>query len=105
MSFITVYITNPNEKAAQVLTQQLLEKKIIACANLFPIQSSYWWQGTIERESEWVALVKTIPENWPGLKESILKLHPYEVPCIMKTEVEANEAYEDWIKKSVVKLE
>ncbi len=24
-------------------------------------------------------------------------IHPYETPCIMKFEVEANKAYADWI--------
>ena len=33
------------------------------------------------------------------LKIEIEKVHPYETPCIMKFNVEANEAYEEWIEK------
>lgn len=74
---------------------------MIACANLLPIQSMYWWQGEIAREGEWVSLVKTIPEHWDTLVKVVNELHPYEVPCILKIEVTANDAYEQWIRESV----
>ena len=99
MSFITVYITHASEKAAKLMVDQLLEKKIIACGNLFPITSAYWWQEAICKETEWVSLVKTQSKYWEPLKEWVEEKHPYDVPCIMKFEVEANAAYENWINK------
>jgi len=30
------------------------------------------------------------------------RIHPYEVPCIVKWEVEANVSYEKWIVDSTV---
>jgi len=36
------------------------------------------------------------------LQEEITEVHPYTVPCIMKIEVSANQAYEDWIRQEVV---
>lgn len=97
MRFAIVYITHPNEETAKEIGDKLLEKRLIACANIFPITSAYWWQGGIQREGEWVSIVKTALPLWPKLKEEVLSIHPYEVPCIMKLEVEANEAYYHWI--------
>ncbi len=101
MSFIIVYITHATEKVAMKVSNYLVEQKFAACANIFPIKSTYWWNQTVQTENEWVSIVKTIPENWIRLKKEVEKVHPYEVPCIMKFDVEANEAYENWIRESV----
>ena len=97
MSFIAVYITHENEEAAKSLVDQLVEHKIIACGNIFPITSAYWWKDAICKESEWVSLVKTQSKYWEPLKAWVEENHPYDVPCIMKIEVEANDSYENWI--------
>lgn len=101
MGFISVYITFPNEQSAKEITDLLIQKKCVACANLFPISSSYWWDAAIVKENEWVSIVKTTTANWTWLKEEINEIHPYDVPCIIKYEVEANDAYEAWIRSSV----
>ena len=101
MSFIAVYITHNSADAAKALTDVLIEERYIACANIFPMQSAYWWKGAIAREDEVVSIVKTIPENWSALVGKVKQLHPYEVPCIMKIEAEANVAYEAWIRENV----
>ena len=101
MSFIIVYITHATEKVATKVSNYLVEQKFVACANIFPIKSAYWWKSALQSENEWVTIVKTIPENWVALKKEVEAIHPYDVPCIMKFDVEANEAYENWIKESV----
>jgi len=101
MSFAFIYITYPSEVEAQRVSQHLLEQKLIACTNIFPITSAYWWQGVIQNEQEWVSIVKTTLENYEGVKSEVEKIHPYDVPCILKIEVVANEVYEQWIRSSV----
>lgn len=102
MGFIAVYITNASKEAAQVLADKLLAERLIACANIFPISASYHWQGSIANEDEWVAIVKTTKDLWQKLQTKVIEIHPYDVPCIMKIDVEANEAYEKWIRESVL---
>ena len=97
MWFIAIYTTFPNEDEANKVCKELLLNKIIACYNLFPIKSSYWWNSEIENSKEFVSILKTKKENWELVKKEIKKLHSYEVPCIIKFEVEANESYEKWI--------
>ena len=98
MAFILIYVTHESEKSAKKIVSHLLQKKLIACANLFPITSSYWWKGKIEDSKEIVSLLKTKKENWEKVKSEIEKIHPYETPCIMKLDAEANESYESWVK-------
>ena len=101
MGFIAVYITNKSKETAQILADELLQARLIACANILPIEATYHWAGAIQQEQEWVALVKTTHANWEALKSKVMRIHPYKVPCIMKFEVEANEAYEQWIRQMV----
>ncbi len=100
MSFIAIYITHASKENAQKLCNKLLEQHLIACANIFPIQSHYHWQGNIERDDEWVSIVKTQKKHWKTLRDLVLKIHPYTTPCIMKIKVKANKDYEDWIKET-----
>lgn len=97
MSFIIIYVTHENITEAKKIGNYLLKQKKIACANYLPIQSAYWWNASIESNNEYVSIFKTSLEYWDIVKLEIEKIHPYDVPCIMKIEVEANESYEKWI--------
>jgi len=99
MEFILVYITHKNRNEARKVVSHLLKRRIIACANIFPIESHYQWKGKIERAKEIVTIVKTRKENWKKVKAEVERIHPYEVPCIMKLDAEANASYESWIRK------
>lgn len=101
MSLIFVYITNPSKKHAEKVALHLLKKKLIGCANIFPVKSFYWWQGKIEESKEYVLLAKTIKENFEKIKEEVKKVHDYKVPIIGRLEVESNKEYEDWVRKEV----
>jgi periplasmic divalent cation tolerance protein len=101
MAFLILYVTHADEASARALSQHLLEQKLIACANIFPIQSAYWWQGAVENAQEWVSLLKTSVDMGERTEAVILALHAYDTPCVMRWEVRANESYERWIQESV----
>jgi uncharacterized protein involved in tolerance to divalent cations len=44
MSFSLLYVTHPSRPEAVRITTELLQQHIIACANYFPIESTYWWE-------------------------------------------------------------
>lgn len=99
MPFIFIYTTHKNQQEADGIVNALLQKKLIACANFYPIMSRYVWKGAIENSEEVVAILKTRTEKWFQVKEYIESVHPYEVPCIVRlAEVEANGSYEEWIQ-------
>ncbi len=101
MPFIAIYITFDSEESAKEICYGLIEKRLVACYNLFPIASAYWWQQEIQSDNEFVAIVKTVAERWEKVVELVERTHPYEVPCIMKMEVSANESYENWVREQV----
>lgn len=101
MSFAIAYVTYSDESTAHDIGQRLLERRLIACYNLFPIRSAFWWQGKIENDHEVVTLLKTTQSRWSELVATLHDLHPYETPCIIRFSVEANPEYEAWIEESV----
>jgi len=94
-----VYITNKDETEAKKIAQHLLDKKLIACANIFPINSVFLWKGKLKDTKEVVAIVKTKKENFEKVKNEVMKIHSYECPCIAKIDAEANKEFENWVMK------
>jgi len=103
MNFILVYITNPTKKAAKKIAGLLLKKKLIACVNIFPINSMYRWEGKIVDEKEFVSIVKTTKGNFERVKKEVEKHHPYKVPCIIKIPVISNRKFSNWLRNEVKK--
>lgn len=105
MAFLIVYVTHESEAEALRVAQEMLQARLCACANIFPIRSLYWWQGVLESGQEWVSILKTRHSHWAALRAAIEQTHPYDTPCIMKIEVSANEKYECWIEAQLAALE
>jgi periplasmic divalent cation tolerance protein len=98
---ILIYITNPNKNTAHKIGKYLVEKRLCACVNIFPIESYYWWQDKIEKTKEWVIIAKTLEKNYEKIKKEIKNIHPYSVPCIIKIKAEVNKEYLDWLKGEI----
>lgn len=96
---LLIYITCKDNKEAKRIGKQLLEKRLIACTNMYPIESMYWWENKIQEDKEVVLLVKTGEKNYEKVKEEVQKLHSYEIPCILRIKAEANEEYNKWVEK------
>jgi periplasmic divalent cation tolerance protein len=87
---------------AEKIAKFLLKKRLIACANIFEIESFYWWQKKIEKAKEFVLIGKTIEKNYQKIKKEVEKIHPYQIPSILKIKVQANEKYLNWLKNEII---
>lgn len=97
--FSLFYTTFPDEPTAQKISRTLLEEKLVACTNLFPVvQSQYWWQGKIESSKECVMILKSESRLKADLQKRYLELHPYETPCFLEIPVvSGNPGYLNWL--------
>lgn len=98
---ILIYITSPSEENAEEISEHLIKKRLIACANIFPIKSIYKWKGNIAKEKEFVIMAKTQEKNFDEVKEEVEKIHPYKIPCILKISAEANQKYSEWVQREI----
>ena len=95
--FIIVYITNPSKQEAKRIAKHLLKKKLIACANIILSNSIYYWNNSLQDEDEYILIAKTLEQKYNQLVKEVKKIHPYEVPCIIKIPVASNREYFEWL--------
>ena len=98
---VLVTVSVPEESLAAALAEALLqERRAACCQTLGPIRSQYRWQGKVESASEWLLVVKTQRQHLAALESIVVDRHPYEVPEIVVTAIEAGHAaYLDWIRQ------
>jgi len=96
-------VTTSSKEEAEKIAAALLEKKLIACANIFgPVTSRFWWQGKIDQAEEHMIFMKTRRELFQQIANNVKRLHSYEVPEIIALSiVEGFKPYLEWINSSL----
>ncbi len=91
--------TLPDAATAERLARQLVDERMIACANLLPdVRSVYRWSGAVRTEPEVLMLMKTVRAQLDGVIRRVAELHPYEVPEVLAFPAEAGlRAYAAWV--------
>ena len=98
-SVIIIYTTCPSRKEAEKISMHLLKKKLAGCCNIFPVKSSYLWNGKIEKADEFAIIIKTGDRSFNAIEKEIKKLHSYEVPCIEGWKIShAEKNYAKWFE-------
>lgn len=98
-----VLTTASSEQEARKIARHLVENRLAACVNVIPhVESIYRWQGKVDASREWLLLVKTSQERFPGVRDAIGELHSYEVPeCIAVSVEDGSLPYLQWVEESV----
>jgi periplasmic divalent cation tolerance protein len=98
-----VTTTFPNETAARQAAAALVQERWAACAQVAgPIESTYWWDGRVQRATEWACQLKTTTARVPGLRARLHELHPYDTPeIIVLPIVDGDPDYLRWVEASV----
>jgi periplasmic divalent cation tolerance protein len=95
---ITVfYIPIGSSEEASALGQLAIEKQLAACANIFPVQSSFMWESKMNNDQEFILLLKTFSSLSERLRIFISSAHSYDTPAILSWSAEVNEEYAKWM--------
>lgn len=100
---IVVMVTGASVRECKKIARHLLEKRLIACANLFPqIRSLYRWKGKIADEKECWMILKSSRELFPAIQTEVETLHSYHVPEVIALPIiDGSLNYLNWIGESV----
>jgi len=86
---------------AERLASTVLEARLAACVQIVgPVQSRYWWNGSLERAEEWILLLKTRADRFRPLSRALREAHSYEVPEITAVPIaEGTDDYLRWVEE------
>ena len=103
MDYTLIMVTASSKEEAEKIATTLLERKLIACANILgPVSSRFWWQGKIDSAEEYMIFMKTKRKLFDQVADNVKQLHSYEVPEIIALPiVEGAKPYLEWINSSL----
>ncbi len=85
---------------ARRISRALVEERLVACANSWPITSVFRWEGALEQSAEAATLCKTRTALVPAVVRRVKELHSYEVPGITSWKIDEGWAdYLDWVRR------
>ncbi len=104
MDFVLFYVTCKDAGEAKNIGKSLLKERLIACCNIFPEMSSFfWWNGKIDEAKEAVVILKTKKTLSQKVIKRIKELHSYECPCIVEIPITSGyRKFLDWIEEETI---
>ena len=88
--------TEASPECAQHLADALLERRLVACVSIHPVQSFYRWEGGLQQSHEVQLLMKTSTQHLEALRSVVSELHSYDIPEWLSWPVTASPAYGAW---------
>lgn len=100
---IVIFVTAKDFKEAKRISQALVERKYIACANIVGgVRSFFWWEGKVDTAQEALLILKTKRSLFKKVEQLVKSLHSYSVPEIIAMPIVAgSKEYLKWVNDSV----
>ena len=79
-----VITTTADKESAMSIAKLLVENRLAACVQMFPIESVYFWRGKICDDNETALFIKSKTALFSKISAVIKENHAYEVPEIIQ---------------------
>ena len=92
-------MTTCGDKAnADLIATRLVEARLAACVQMFPIESVFRWEGAVQNANEWMLFCKIKSNDYANVEAAIRAAHTYSNPEIVEVGIENGaQPYLDWI--------
>ena len=99
--YLQVQTTTDSRAEAVELSRAVVEARLAACAQVCgPVASTYWWDGSVQREEEWLVLFKLPADRYQQLAAFLTERHSYDEPEIIALPiVDGSATYLDWVRE------
>jgi periplasmic divalent cation tolerance protein len=100
LTYLIVLVTTASKEEAERIAQNLLDAKLIACANIIgPVTSLFRWSEKLERAEEYAILMKSRTNLFEKVSEAVKARHSYKVPEVLALKVaNGSKAYLEWLE-------
>ena len=99
-----IYITFSNKDEAKKIAKELISLKLVACANIIKdMESVYEYNGEIHDGNETILILKTKSTLFEDVKNKVLELHSYDLPCIIEISITSgHKEFLNWITSNTL---
>jgi len=103
MEAVVLLVTAPDMEMAETIVTTLLERRLIACANIVPgAISHYRWKGKLYRDEEVILILKSLRSRLEAVEKTVKECHSYETPEILALDVAGgSREYLNWLRESI----
>eukprot|EP01136_Pigoraptor_vietnamica_P031186 Opistho-1_new@91437 len=100
---IQIEWTAENIEEARQIAEQLVTKRLVACAQIIPhIESLFIWEEKLSHTQEVKVLLKTVESHFAAVRDFIEGHSSYAVPEIVKIALdEVSSSYLKWVEETV----
>ncbi len=100
---VFIHTTCATSEEAERLGKMILDKKLGACVEYWPVTSIYRWKGELKNTQEVMMTITTFEPRLEDVNNLISQEHSYSTPMIAGIDVRRiNRAYKEWMMEEVV---
>lgn len=97
-----IQTTTATKKEAKFLSQLLIAKKLVACAQISKIDSAYIWKKQMQEKKEYLLSFKSTKDHIKTIQKLITQHHSYELCEFVVFKLHyASKEYSEWVEKNV----
>lgn len=99
MSAVALVVTTvATQDDADRIARALVERGLVACAQIAPVRSVFRWDGALREAQELRIEMKIRAADYADLETALRALHPYETPEIVRIDIAGGyRPYLDWV--------
>ncbi len=99
---VFIYTTCENIEEAEKLGKLIINGKIGACVDFWPVSSCYEWEGSLICKSQAMLLITTFEAKLEEVNQIISENHKYSIPLIAGVDVRRiNHPYKEWMMEVI----
>ena len=99
---IFIYTTCADSKEAKLLGKSIIDQKMGACVDYWPVDSMYVENGGIKEIPQTMMMITTFEPKLEDVNDFISKHHSYSVPLVAGVDVRRiNRAYKEWLTEKI----
>lgn len=97
--YIQVFVTIDDAAKAEEIAEKIVGKRLAACVQIAgPVTSLYRWEGKVNKDREWLLIIKSSEKLYDELESELIKLHTYDTPEILALQVvKGSIDYLNWL--------
>lgn len=99
---VFIYTTCESIEEARKLSSLIIDQKIGACVDFWPISSCYNWEGGMKCVEQAMLMITTFETKIEEVNKIISEHHIYSVPLVAGVDVRRiNHPYKEWMTQVI----